>query len=397
MVCGFRQDVIEKWANGEEIAPPPKRTPNNNPNNPNNPNNQQQPAIQLMKFEYIWLDGNSTKKIRSKTHFHVFDKTNISSKEEFLSAIPESSFDGSSTGQAETEESDLILQPVNFIPNTTERARTPSFIVLCEVLDSDGVPHPSNTREKLRKALDDNYSEGILFGMEQEYVIMDSETKKPVGWKEEPEPQGNYYCGTGADVAIMRDLSESHAMACNSSGIELRGTNAEVMLSQWEYQLKEDSPTEEADNIWMSRFILQRLAERMGMYISYEPKPVDGNWNGSGGHINFSTKHMRENADLSYMSLICSSLEEFHNEAISVYGEDNNKRLTGDHETSSIDEYSWGEMDRSASVRIPHTTVKTGMGHIEDRRPAANVDPYEAFSYLVCTLSTINQEMMIAT
>ena len=143
---------------------------------------------------------------------------------------------------------------------------------------------------------------------------------------------------------------------------------------------------------------MQKLCCPSGVKVELHPKPVMGDWNGSGAHINFSTKHMREHADMGYMTLICASMEEYHNEAIEHYGVGNNRRLTGDHETSPIDKFSWGEMDRTASIRIPVTTVNNdGKGYLEDRRPAANVDPYEAFSHLLKVTNNINEELLIAT
>ena len=136
----------------------------------------------------------------------------------------------------------------------------------------------------------------------------------------------------------------------------------------------------------------------MHIAISYDPKPVEGDWNGSGAHINFSTKHMRESADMEYMNLICSSMGSYHTKSIEVYGNGNERRLTGKHETSSLENFSWGEMDRSASIRIPIATVKNnGKGHLEDRRPAANIDPYEAFAYLLGVTNNISEELFIAT
>jgi glutamine synthetase len=399
MVCGFREkEVLEKWAKGEEVpAPQPRTPPSPKPNNQAEP-----PKEQRMKFEYIWVDGSSPGKLRSKVRFDVVSIDKIANQKEFAGLIPEWSFDGSSTGQAEVNESDLILKPVTVVPNTTERARTPSFVVLCEVYDTEGKPHKTNKRASLRESLKRGTENDMQFGIEQEYTIVDPISGKPFGWSDyendTPEPQGDYYCGVGADVTMMRDLSESHAMACNSAGVFVHGTNAEVMLSQWEYQLKETTAIESSDGLWLSRFFLQRLAERMNLAISYSPKMIESDeWNGSGVHINFSTKYMRESADIPYMTLICSFMEDYHKDAMSHYGTGNEKRLTGNNETSKYDEYNWGEMDRTASIRIPYSTTKNGNGYLEDRRPAANVDPYEAIEHLSSTLCKINEEVLVST
>ena len=400
MVCGFRQDVLEKWANGEDIPAPPPR-PQQQPGQ--QPGQQQQPqGPQLTKFEYIWTDGSANKNIRSKTKYMEVDRRKITSPDAFLKFVPEWSFDGSSTSQSSTDSSDCILKPVKVTPNPTERGRVASFIVLCEVMNSDDSAHETNTRANLRERIEETELDDMLFSVEQEITLTDPITRGPLGWKDyedgSPPPQGEYYCGVGADSVVGRELIENHAMMCSAAGISIPGTNAEVMLSQWEYQLEPKPALEAADNLIVSRFILQRLAERMGIAISYDPKPVEGDWNGSGAHINFSTNHMRTNADMDYMNLICSSMAKYHDEAIEAYGEGNERRLTGKHETSSIDKFTWGELDRSASIRIPIYTVKNdGKGYLEDRRPAANVDPYKAFSYLLGVTSNISEEMFIAT
>ena len=398
MICGFKpKEELEKWAKGEKIPAPPPRPNQQQPQQP------QQPAIQLNKLEYIWLDGNENKGIRSKVKYLEINRTKIRSKDDLLKEMPEWSFDGSSTKQAAGEISDCVLKPVKVIPNSTDaRGQMPSFIVLCEVYDHEGNPHKTNTRSRLREIAKESESHEMWFSIEQEYTLVDPVTYAPFGWDKfedgAPGPQGDYYCGNGSSVAKGREIAEGHALSCVNSGIPIEGINAEVMLSQWEYQTKPKNPLDAADDLWVTRFLLQRLAERMGLSVSYDPKPVMGDWNGSGAHINFSTKYMREHADMGYMNLICASMEEHHKEAIEHYGVGNNRRLTGDHETSPIDKFSWGEMDRTASIRIPVTTVNNdGKGYLEDRRPAANVDPYEAFSHLLKVTNNINEELLIAT
>ena len=71
---------------------------------------------------------------------------------------------------------------------------------------------------------------------------------------------------------------------------------------------------------------------------------------------------------------------------MSVYGAHNEQRLTGKHETQSIDEFSYGVSDRGASIRIPISTVEDGWkGRLEDRRPSSNGDPYRIASVIIST------------
>ena len=413
-VCGFRpKEILEQWADGKEIpAPtPPVRSPKNRDNadcgcgkkgdssESNDIKNMLSPDIPFIKFEYVWLDGSSSKKLRSKVKFIDLKDLNAKSPEEMLSKLPELSFDGSSTGQSKTDSSDCILKPIKAIPYRIDR--TPSFIILCEVMNPDGTPHKTNTRSKMRETLEKVAGNGMIFGIEQEFVLTDPFTGKPLGWdkynSDTPPPQGDYYCGVGSDVTVGRDIVESFLIASAGAGIPLDGINAEVMLSQWEYQTKPKDALVASDELWITRFILQKVAERMKVGISYDPKLIDGDWNGSGGHINFSSEHMRKNADIDYMNLLCSSMSTYHDKAIEVYGVGNDRRLTGKNETSFVNNFSWGELDRTASIRIPSETVKNnGKGYLEDRRPSANFDPYEAFNYLLKVYNNINEELFVA-
>jgi len=394
MACGCENSNENSFSNLENM------NPNMNPDM--NPDMNQQNPIVPLRLEYVWLDGSDSKNMRSKVKYTQMDKRKINSIEDMLNMIPQWSFDGSSTKQSKSDNSDCLLKPVKLFPNFIERSKTPSFFVLCEVLDSEGNPHESNTRARLKKNAEEDDDAGFQFAVEQEYLILDNFTKKPIGWstydEDTPSSQGDYYCGIGSDKIQGRELAEFHANICNMSGIRIEGTNAEVVLSQWEYQTSPKSALHAADDLWMSRFILQRLAEKGNTFISFDPKPVTGDWNGSGAHINFSTRHMRENSDMSYMREMCSGMEKYHEDAISLYGNGNEKRLTGKHETLLVDKFSWGEMNRDASIRIPIYTVNnSGKGYLEDRRPAANVDPYEAFSHIVSCISEINKEMLVTS
>ena len=327
------------------------------------------------KLEYIWLDGyKPTQTLRSKTRIaHDFGGT--------LEECPIWSFDGSSTQQAEGDSSDCLLKPVAIFPDP---GRINAFLVMTEVLQADGTPHSTNARATIED--DDN---DYWFGFEQEYFLWDVETDLPPGFPPGgyPRPQGPYYCAVGAQNAFGRDCVEEHFDACIEAGLNIEGINAEVAAGQWEYQIFAKGAKRAGDEIWVARYLLERIGEAYGYAINLHPKPLGAtDWNGSGMHANFSNGLMRESGKEATFMNICDAFAKRIKRHISVYGADNDQRLTGLHETQSIDKFSYGVSDRGASIRIPVGTIEDGWkGRLEDRRPASNADPYKVAAAIIKT------------
>ena len=256
---------------------------------------------------------------------------------------------------------------------------------MCEVMNADGSVHATNSRAHLRKIDEKFNDQESWFGIEQEYTFFQG--RVPLGWPEGgyPAPQGPFYCGVGADEVYGRDIVEEHLELCLDAGLEISGINAEVMPGQWEYQVGPLGPLDVADQLWISRWLLYRIAEDYGVSATLHPKPVKGDWNGAGAHTNFSTKSMREQGGIKVIEAACESLGKKHDDHIAVYGAHNEERLTGLHETCSIKDFRYGVSDRGASIRIPMATANDGKGYLEDRRPAANMDPYKVCSILIET------------
>lgn len=113
-----------------------------------------------------------------------------------------------------------------------------NILVMCETYMSDGSPNAYNFRHDAALIMAEHAKHEFWFGLEQEYTMLD-ETGWPYGWPTGgfPAPQGPYYCGNGAGKAFGRDIVDSHYKACLYAGINISGTNAEVMPGQWEYQV----------------------------------------------------------------------------------------------------------------------------------------------------------------
>lgn len=330
------------------------------------------------KFEYIWLDGYLPEPtLRSKTK--VLDMDFFHGD---LKVLPIWSFDGSSTRQAEGHFSDCLLKPVRVVPDPQ---RVNAFLVICEVLNPDGTAHDSNHRA----LIDDD--EDFWFGFEQEYVL--TVEGIPIGFPKHgyPRPQGPYYCAVGAGNVAGRDIVEEHFDTCLEAGLDITGINAEVLLGQWEFQILGKGGKRAGDDLWIARYLLHRITEKHGIKVEFHPKPIQGDWNGSGMHANFSNKHMREVGGKSYFDNIFEKLAIMHSDHIAVYGSENEKRLTGMHETQSIHQFSFGVSDRGSSIRIPIATAQDWKGYLEDRRPASNADPYRVAARLI---KTVNGELV---
>jgi glutamine synthetase len=324
------------------------------------------------KAEYIWIDGTEpTAKLRSKTKI-VADGAEL----------PIWGFDGSSTNQAPGDQSDCVLKPVFSCPDPIRGGD--DLLVLAEVLYIDMTPHESNTRAACAATAEKFASQEPLFGIEQEYTFFKNGRPygfpSPVGY---PAPQGGYYCGVGADEVFGRDIVEAHMDACLKAGLHLSGINAEVMPGQWEFQIGPVAPPQVADELWIARWLLYRIAEDFDVAATLDPKPAAGDWNGAGAHTNFSTNAMRESYDAIIAA--CEALGTKVEEHIAGYGAGIKDRLTGAHETAPYSEYSYGVSNRGASVRIPWQVEVDKKGYIEDRRPNANCDPYVVTQLIVDT------------
>jgi glutamine synthetase len=320
--------------------------------------------------EYIWIGGNG--ELRSKTRVLHDIKYGIDE-------ILEWNFDGSSTEQAPSDgNTEVILKPrVVFKDPFRCIDKYRCLLILCDTYDNDGKPLPTNHRNSALEIFNDiEYNTECWFGLEQEYFIkLNNPSFVHVN-------DGSHYCGF--TNKLERTIVEEHLQACILIGLDISGINAEVASGQWEFQIGPSINIEAADQLVVARYLLQRVAEKYDATIDYSPKPSE-NANGSGCHINFSTNKIRGPDGITEIMSCMDKLERTHGDHIAAYGTDNHLRLTGLHETSSMDKFTWGIGTRNTSVRIPNLTQKNGCGYFEDRRPAANIDPYLATSIVAKT------------
>merc|ERR1719253_867256 len=324
----------------------------------------------MVMAEYVWIDGDLT--CRSKCRTLAANKI-----PEDPTKLPLWNYDGSSTGQAPGDDSEVIIHPKAIYPDPFRGGD--NILVLCDTYTPGGTPLPTNTRAAAAEAFAGETGSsvdkgtGAWFGLEQEYTLFDLDKVTPLGWPKGgyPGPQGPYYCSAGADRAYGRAISDAHYKACLFAEIAISGTNAEVMPGQWEFQVG----------------------------VTLDPKPIPGDWNGAGMHTNFSTEKMRNAGGLTDIVAAIKRLGTKHSEHIAEYGEGNERRLTGKYETADIGTFSFGVANRGCSIRIPRATDAEGCGYLEDRRPSSNCDPYVVTRkiFQTCTDESIPQKDMEAS
>ena len=340
----------------------------------------------MIVAEYVWLDKDNNPRSKTKTLSHK--PTNINE-------CPIWNFDGSSTGQAEGHFSEILLQPSAIFDDPFRG--NDNILILCDCYNVNKKPSIGNNRYECNIIMEKYKHLKPWFGIEQEFTLMKKNlngelSKFPFGFNSDnsdPAPQGPYYCGVGSGFAIGRDIIEEHYSKCLYAGIKISGINAEVMPGQWEFQVGPCIGIEVADHLIMARYILLRITEKYNCQVSWSPKPVDGDWNGAGCHTNFSIEAMRESGGLDIIKCVCEKFGELVNEHMDEYGDDNDKRLTGMHETCNINQFKYGVGDRSASIRIPTETEEKKRGYLEDRRPGANCDPYRVIKRMMNTTGSL--------
>lgn len=349
-------------------------------------------------IEYIWFGGNN--EFRSKIRY--FQNIPVKELKHHVLQL-QWNYDGSSTNQATTDKSEIILKPVQVYSNISNT----KYYVLCETYSIDGEPLSNNYRYALAKFLEkpDIEAYKIWFGFEQEFFIYDLTRKTILGFntngQDRTPSQGPFYCNIEAvsqsdhdrtylsSTAPLRAFTEEIAKACVDLSLGITGWNLEVAPGQTEVQIF-GHDIKACDDLMMFRFLCHIILNQHNMRPDFSPKPLGLLWNGSGLHTNISTQGTRESGGYDLIIKYMTAFEKTHKDHMAVYGKDNHLRLTGIHETSSIDKFTWGIASRSSSVRIPRETAQNNCGYFEDRRPAANANPYQISLRVLQTISEYN-------
>ena len=191
---------------------------------------------------------------------------------------------------------------------------------------------------------------------------------------------------------VARKIVEEHLDICLDAGINHEGINAEVAKGQWEFQIFGKGSKKAADEMWVARYILQRLTEKYGLDVEYHCKPLGAIPTGTAPACTRTSPPpiCVKTGGKEYFLALMAAFEKNTKEHIAVYGPDNHLRLTGHHETQSIDQFSWGIADRGASIRVPHSFANNGFrGYLEDRRPNSQGDPYQIASRILETIASV--------
>ena len=339
--------------------------------------------------EYIWLD--SSENYRSKTKIFSLD----SGEWWTLSNYPIWNYDGSSTNDIPTNDkgaTECLLYPLAIYddPFNINTDTKTYMLVLCNntyIIDDHefNVHCQMENLDLIKNKLD---SETYLLGFEQEFFMINPNTSRPFGVTEPQSiKQGPYYCGTGIFNSYQRPFLQDTREKLLDAGIELTGFNYEVAPSQAEFQVC-DYGIEAAYQLLILRYILERNGELFNIHISFSNVVYRyDNINNSGCHVNISNLNMRNDNGIEE---IINKINELGDKTPTneidfnfIFGNNNTERLTGQLETSNWKIFDWGIGTRHSSIRVPVLTNKEHKGYFEDRRPGANVNPFNYLYHLL--------------
>lgn len=268
-------------------------------------------------------------------------------------------FDGSSiTGYQDIEESDMIAMPdpdtfalLPWRPKEKAVAR-----MICDILNPDKTPYEGDPRYVLKRALERAKKMGFdhfYLGPELEYFYFKNDQGTEILDK------GGYFDLTTLDVAS--DLRRETVLALEQMGIRVEYSHHEVAPSQHEVDMRYKDALEMADSVITYRVVVKEIANKLGVYATFMPKPIFGQ-NGSGMHTHqslfkgdknafFDTKSKDNLSDIAHNYI--AGLLKHSKEICSIFAQTTNsyKRLVPGYEAPVY--IAWSRRNRSALIRVP--------------------------------------------
>ena len=330
------------------------------------------------QFTYVWTDRHGGLRCKSRT---IYDLHRLETIE--IEDVPRWNYDGSSTGETSTDDSDVYIVPRALFRDPFKQNQENCYIVICDKFGSDNTPMDTNYRFPAMKIFNERTHLEPMFGLEQEFFFETIDKTKRVPLSN----HDNNYCSVISSKdptpGTVLQLFYHYALV---AGIKVSGINNEVATMQFEFQIGPCIGVSAGDHLYAARYVLATIAAMFGYQVNYRAKP-GVTFNGSGMHTNFSTNEMRlvttDGSSYNAIEQAIKNIGDNHSDLVEVCGLDTDRRLTGDHETSSIHEFTYGVADRTASIRIPRDVHRQGYGYLEYRCPSSSADPYRVTSQLL--------------
>ena len=264
--------------------------------------------------EYIWISPDGILKSKSKTlAFLPLD----------ISQIPKLTIDDQ-----------ITARPIKIIPDPFRGA--PHILALCSTHTLKGDATPSERHSAEQILIRPNVVQRqLLFQFQQEYTLMLTENRSC-------HAASTTYC-MGVNNVAGRHISEQHYEYCLNAGLNIAGANSGKMRGQWVYEIGYAECLDCSDQLWLSRFILERVCELNDVILSFDP--VNGSTN---CYVNIMAK-----------GSIYEIIEKLQKACGVSYGSSSN-----------------------CAIRIPNETIVAKQGYFEDRRHHSNIDPYTITRHL---------------
>ena len=214
-------------------------------------------------IEYVWIDGQESQSLRSKTRILHVDLRRYSNLESYigetprlvsftdLEKIPIWDFDGSFTNQKCGDEPKCILRPIKLYKESD------NYIALCEVYNMDDKPVSSNYRWKLKSK---KLSKTEL-NVKQEFII----------WNDIRTAQNDFYCGV---ANYGKYIIDEYLKSCSELKILIDEIYSTEYRGKWIYQLSSDDALSISDDLWISRFMLYNTCNKNREIGLFDPNKI---------------------------------------------------------------------------------------------------------------------------